>query len=137
MSEVKDIQPPFLEDQAMWICELLPETSKVYTLKIRDDRILIRPHKPSGVTGSGLYVERNENHPEVWGHILAIPQKTFKDNPSLIPGAMVAYKRFAEEHLVDDYPVSEDYLGQKLPISIIHIRSLEAVINPPSVPLPV
>lgn len=113
----------------------LPADSAARKLKIWENRILIRPYQPEGKTDSGLWITRNDKHPKIWGHILAVPKRTHTQFTDIVPGAMIVYARFADETLGWDTPKEQFYLGEMLEVAILHIDSIHCVISPPLVAL--
>ena len=114
---------------------LLPDNSCVHSYRCWENRVLIRPFTPEGQTESGLWVTKNPKWAKIWGWILAVPERTLEENPQLRPGAMVIYRRYAEEEVGFDKPLEENFIGEDLPVCVIHIDALEAVFDPPLVPL--
>lgn len=64
---------------------------------------LFRPWSPKGKTGSGLWLERNPNHPKIWGWIVGVPHETLVERPSFVPGAQVVITRHQGEPFDDVY----------------------------------
>ena len=119
----------------MWIAPGLPRYSIVNKIATIQNHVLIRPYHFEGLRPSGIYVSRNPKRPRIWAHILAVPYETSIENPLLKPGAFVTYRRYSSEYLAFDPPAREEYPGQILPVHIVHINSLDAVIDPAPVDL--
>lgn len=115
----------------------LPDDSKVWDIAFPPRNILIRTHSPEGKTPGGLYVEKNHKWAKIWGWVLAIRNDDMQIDPTIRAGSMVIFKRYAEETLAYDDPQTEQWLGHKLDVCLIHIDSLECVFDPPLVPLEV
>lgn len=125
----------------------LPPHSRVWDIAFPERHILVRPFIPGHATpryravpdtDPALPLERrtieipgrDSRHPVVWGWILAIREWDLELEPSLRPGAMVIFKRHANEPLDFDAPSVPQWLGQRLDIHLIHIEAVEAAFNP-------
>lgn len=121
--------------ETMITSSLLPESSLASNIQVWENRVVIRPYSPEGKTESGLWVTKNDKWPRIWGWVLAIPERTLDEYPSLTPGAMIVYKRYADEVLGYDKPSEANYDGEKLAVAIIHVDAIEASFIPPLIPV--
>lgn len=126
--EGKELRTPLLYDYR------LPEGSIAGdTLAwLCPNHVLIRPYSPVGfkklqtVAGEKtIWLERDEKHPKVWAHILAVRHDTHKLT-DLMPGDLVLFKRHSEEVLGYETPLHSPH-RTKLPIAITHLDNVEAV----------
>jgi hypothetical protein len=129
-----DFSQPKTKYGPCWVWDLVPEHSKVWTLQILPDVLIVRPYSPAGMTVSGIYVEKNPKWAKVWCHILAVHQDTYDEYPDLEPGALCVYKRHSTENVGNDTPLDSARVGEWLPIEVIHVSSIEAVVTDISVP---
>ena len=124
----------------------LPANSIVRRTHFHQQHVLIRPYIPEGfhpVPGMdpdlplekrAIFVQgRNSKHPRIWGWILAVREADVGLDPSLVPGAMVLYKRFGDEYLDADKPAIPTFAGQKFDINLLHIENIECTFLPPLV----
>lgn len=94
--------------------------------RIRENCLLVRLYRPEGFTRSGLFVEPKKG-PPIWAHILAFhPYVHRYTHQFLTPGDMVLFHRYADDVILK--------VGE-LTLSIIHIKSVQALFSPPLVEL--
>ena len=118
----------------MWVWDLVPKHSKVWTLLTKPDVLIVRPYSPSGMTVGGIYVEKNPKWAKVWCHILAIHQDTFDEYPDLEPGTLCVFTRCSTENVGNDIPLDSSRAGEWLPIEEIHVSSIEATLTDIDIP---
>lgn len=98
---------------------------------LADGIILFRPWSPLGKTAGGLWLERNPNHPKIWGWITGVSRKTMEEHPTLVPGAMVVVTRHNGEP-IDRRDASD---GSVIHTIAMPVTAISLAINPPLVPL--
>lgn len=99
---------------------------------IRPNRLLVMPYYPSGYRSSGLWVSRNEKHPPVFGHVVGLAEGIDKyTGPiKLELGDHIMFRRFAIE-IVDEVELQEpQFEGEKAPIALLHVKSIQALFRP-------
>jgi len=94
--------------------------------RVRENCILIRVFKPEGFTKAGLYVQAKKG-PSIWGHVLAFhPNVRNYTHVELTPGDMILFHRYADDVILEE---------GDLTVSILHIKSVQALFSPPLVEL--
>ena len=93
---------------------------------LRANIIVVKLYVPGGFTESGLYVEPKKG-PPIWAHILAFhPDVRNYTHLDLTPGDMVLFHRYADDVIL---------ATRELTLSIMHIKSVQALFSPPLVKL--
>jgi co-chaperonin GroES (HSP10) len=100
-----------------------------FPYKIRPNRIVIRPYQPKGKTAGGVYLERNERWPNIFGHIIAIA-KDYQGAVPLNPGDLVHFKHLTEEFLFDEAPQNPRYIGEIVECVLVHEENIRFVFDP-------
>ena len=113
----------------------LPADSIARYLRPQRGHILIRPVESEGVSKGGIIVQRTRKRPKVLAHVLAISRDDLAEHPQLEPGALVCFRRFADEDVGEDRPREERWLGQMLPVMIVHIKSVDSRVSDTDVQL--
>jgi hypothetical protein len=94
--------------------------------RIRENCILVRTLKPEGFTKAGLFVNAKKG-PAIWAHILAFhPNVGNYTHVPLIPGDMILFHRYSDDVILE---------AGDLTLSIVHIKSVQALFSPPLVDL--
>lgn len=121
------------------VTQWLPSAKSGRIHSIRPNRVLVRPYYPSGYRKSGLWVSRNEKHPPVFGHIVGLAEgiDRYTHPTKLEIGDQVMFRRFAIE-VIDETELQEpEFEGEKAPIALLHVKSIQAVFRPPIVSMKV
>lgn len=95
--------------------------------KIRPNRVLVRPYQPKGLTPGGIYLERNEKWPPIFGHVLAVPWDCDHD---IEPGDFVCYKHLTDNELYDEPYMNPIIPGERADVVILHVESIRFVFDP-------
>lgn len=105
--------------------------------RLQSQHILVRPWIPSGTTPGGIVWRRRDTNPPVWGWLLACTKSDANTVPELRPGCMVIFRRHSGDRVGVDTPLTPDpdEVGLRWKVLAIHLDSLDAVIDPPNVPL--
>jgi hypothetical protein len=92
--------------------------------RLRTNSIVVKLYTPGGFTESGLFVEPKKG-PPIWAHILAFhPDVRNYTHIDLTPGDMILFHRYADDVILET---------EELTLSIIHIKSVQALFSPPLV----
>jgi co-chaperonin GroES (HSP10) len=98
-------------------------------LCIRPNRVLVRPYYPSGYKPSGLWIARNEKHPPVFGHIIGLTDG-IEQYAHLEIGDHIMFRRFAIE-VIEELGLKEpQFEGEKAPVAVLHVKSIQLVFRP-------
>jgi hypothetical protein len=114
--------------KSRWVYTGCPRDSVVRRLRFRKDHVLFRPYSPRGFTAGGLWLERNPNHPKIWGWVLAADA-----NSDLDPGVQLVVKRCMGELVGTERPTKELYPGHRWEVIALPINAIALAINPPLV----
>lgn len=104
-------------------------------MRFRHDHVLFRPYSPRGTTAAGLWLERNPQHPKIWGWLLAVSDQTRRENPALVPGSMLVVKRIQGEIVGYEEPPVRKYVGHQYAIVALPLEAIQLVIRPALVPM--
>ena len=123
--------PPFTED--IEVLNRLPEHSKVWSMMLRPNTLLVRPYSPAGFTENGLWVTLNEKWARVWAFVLAT---SYSSSLRCQPGDLIVFERWSELLLDYDESVNPKFKGEKQPICILHEKAVIARIENNRLPVP-
>lgn len=100
--------------------------------QIRPNRVLLRPYQPKGLTPGGIFLERNEKWPPIFGHVLAVAE----DNSyGLYPGDFVCFKHLTESELYDEDVKEPFTVGDRAQVVLVHVESIRFIFHPSPVKL--
>lgn len=90
--------------------------------RIRSNGIVVKLYRPEGFTKSGLFVEPKKG-PPIWAHVVAFhPHVRNYTHVDINLGDMILFHRYADDPLVQ--------VGD-LVLSVVHIKSIQALFTPP------
>jgi co-chaperonin GroES (HSP10) len=94
--------------------------------RLRGNLLVIKLYTPGGFTESGIFVEPKKG-PPIWGHVMALPPDIGNySHVDIGIGDMVLFHRYADDVILRQ--------GEQT-LSIIHIKSVQALFSPPLVRL--